>query len=581
MSLVVNHNMMAAFSARHIQQSYNRLSRTTEHLSTGLRIQSAADDPAGLAIRELMRRDIAVLNQGLRNASDAVSLLQTADGAMSVIDEKLIRMKELAEQAATGTYTTAQRQIMNNEYQTMASEIDRIANSTDFNGVKLLNGDMGLLHGGSGLKVHFGVGNEMKEDYYFINIGDMRATTETGLRVGNSDARDVWRTTALDAISPEMKLINNGAASDGVFGLRYSDDFDPAAESSATWNMFGYLGVDVEQDSIGELVNRINQGSQARGTVSFANASSLGVQNLTVTVGGQVYAFTTANTLAVYNGPGAASQVGVGSWNSAVTIASQFSAILNANYSSTGVFAAVEGTTVHLFAAEFGEGGNNLGIAASSPGLALSGGSLAGGGDHSIEASVFYDEKTGGYELQLARAQGGQKRQVQIFAFTDSTLGGHVIRGGGASVGWANNTFTSITDAGGAQRANLTNYLRADEDSEWEETQNSSGRTQWDGADVLTQSAAQRALEGLAIAFGKKDSARAELGALQSRMENTITNLQIQAQNLQAAESHYSDVDVAEAMTDFTMQQVITQAAVAMLAQANAVPELALTLIGV
>jgi len=78
-----------------------------------------------------------VLNQGIRNASDAISMIQTAEGAMSVIDEKLIRMKELAEQAATGTYTTAQREIMNSEYQAMAAEIDRIANATDFNGVKL------------------------------------------------------------------------------------------------------------------------------------------------------------------------------------------------------------------------------------------------------------------------------------------------------------------------------------------------------------------------------------------------------------------------------------------------------------
>jgi flagellin len=84
-----------------------------------MRINSAADDAAGLAIREMMRTDIRVLNQGVRNANDAISLIQTADGALSVVDEKLTRMKELAEQAATGTYTSAQRLIMDSEYQAM------------------------------------------------------------------------------------------------------------------------------------------------------------------------------------------------------------------------------------------------------------------------------------------------------------------------------------------------------------------------------------------------------------------------------------------------------------------------------
>ncbi len=164
MSLVINHNLMAMNAARNLNSIYNKLSVSVQApLSSGLRINSAADDAAGLAIRELMRADIAVINQGVRNASDGISLIQTAEGAMSVIDEKLIRMKELAEQAATGTYTTSQREIMNSEYQAMAAEIDRIANATDFNGVKLLDGSLATQHDGSGLKIHFGTGNDPDE----------------------------------------------------------------------------------------------------------------------------------------------------------------------------------------------------------------------------------------------------------------------------------------------------------------------------------------------------------------------------------------------------------------------------------
>ncbi|MEE9516048.1 MAG: hypothetical protein V3V52_03035, partial [Candidatus Adiutricales bacterium] len=168
MGLVINHNMMAMNAARNLSSVYKALARSTAALSSGLRVMSAADDAAGLAVRELMRADIAVINQGIRNAGDAISMIQTAEGALSVVDEKLIRMKELAEQAATGTYTTVQRELMNSEYQAMAAEIDRIANATDFNGVNLLNGDMAISNDGSGMKIHFGTGNSAAEDYYFV-----------------------------------------------------------------------------------------------------------------------------------------------------------------------------------------------------------------------------------------------------------------------------------------------------------------------------------------------------------------------------------------------------------------------------
>ncbi len=201
MSLVINHNLMASNAARNLQTSYNALAKSTERLSSGLRINSSADDAAGLAIRELMRSDIRVLNQGIRNAQDGISMVQTADGALSVIDEKLIRMKELAEQAATGTYTSTQRLMIDSEYQAMASEITRIANATDFNGIKLLNGslssgygnpaDWGKDHNGSALdatgplKIHFGTGNSSAEDYYYIAIGN---ATASALGVGNQAA---------------------------------------------------------------------------------------------------------------------------------------------------------------------------------------------------------------------------------------------------------------------------------------------------------------------------------------------------------------------------------------------------------
>jgi len=213
MSLVINHNLMAANAARNLSNSYGALATSTRRLSSGLRITTAADDAAGLAIRELMRSDISTLNQGVRNANDAISMIQTADGALQVVDEKLIRMKELAEQAATGTYTSDQRLIIDSEYQAMASEITRIASATDFNGIYLLNGNLSSgVHDGAGLtpqgklKVHFGTGNSSAEDYYYVQIGNSTASAlGVGLsagagKTGRSISTQELAQEALDAI---------------------------------------------------------------------------------------------------------------------------------------------------------------------------------------------------------------------------------------------------------------------------------------------------------------------------------------------------------------------------------------------
>lgn len=190
--MYINNNSMASNVANNLTSHYSDLKTSTQRLSTGLRVNSAADDAAGLAIRELMRTDIKALQQGVRNANDAISLIQTADGALGIIDEKLTRMKELAEQASTGTYDSTQRLMIESEYQAMASEITRIANATDFNGIHLLDGNLSSdTHTGSTmsstgkLKVHFGTANDSAEDYYYIQIG---TSTASALGVGNQAA---------------------------------------------------------------------------------------------------------------------------------------------------------------------------------------------------------------------------------------------------------------------------------------------------------------------------------------------------------------------------------------------------------
>ena len=216
--MYINNNSMATTVANNLTSHYGNLKTTTERLSTGLRVNSAADDAAGLAIRELMRTDIAALQQGVRNANDAISLLQTADGALGIIDEKLTRMKELAEQAATGTYDSTQRLMIESEYQAMASEITRIANATDFNGIHLLDGNLSSdTHDGSvmsatgKLKVHFGTANDSAEDYYYIQIG---TSTASALGVGNQAVgTDGLTVSTQEAAQKALVAITNAVVS--------------------------------------------------------------------------------------------------------------------------------------------------------------------------------------------------------------------------------------------------------------------------------------------------------------------------------------------------------------------------------
>ena len=216
--MYINSNSMATEVTNNLTTHYNDLQTSTSRLSSGLRINSAADDAAGLAIRELMRTDIAALQQGVRNANDAISLIQTADGALGIIDEKLTRMKELAEQAATGTYDSTQRLMIESEYQAMASEITRIANATDFNGIHLLDGNLSSdTHVGSTmsstgkLKVHFGTANDSAEDYYYIKIG---TSTASALGVGNQAVgTDGLTVSTQEAAQKALVAITNAVVS--------------------------------------------------------------------------------------------------------------------------------------------------------------------------------------------------------------------------------------------------------------------------------------------------------------------------------------------------------------------------------
>ncbi len=168
MALIVNTNIASINAQRHLAANTRRLEGAIGRLSSGLRITGAAEDSAGLAISEKMRAKIRSLQQAQRNASDGISLAHTADGAMNEISAMLVRMRELAVQAANGTSDQDQRDALNDEYQSLLSEIQRVAQSTVFNNIELLNG---------GSAVVFQVGSETSTiDRISVGVVDMKIT---------------------------------------------------------------------------------------------------------------------------------------------------------------------------------------------------------------------------------------------------------------------------------------------------------------------------------------------------------------------------------------------------------------------
>lgn len=517
MAISLNHNLAAANTARTLNTHYGNLAVSTQRLSSGLRINSAADDCAGLAIRELQRADIAALRQGIRNSNDAISLLQVADGALGIIDEKLIRMKELAEQAATGTYDSIQRLMIDSEFQAMAAEIDRIANATDFNGIHLLDGSLSGAHDGSSLtstgkmKIHFGTANDSAEDYYYIGIEDC---TTKGLGLHNK------------IIEPGVTEVPAGAhwiINDGYIDWDANKVFVdvPSRIAGAADNLQAIKGFDgFDYYSLPVGLENIK--------ITSSNAMSSFFHKPHVTL------FTKGGTQITGVNPDTdwAGQEGKFWWNFAANDSPPLGQRIVDKFAAAGILdkdAIYNGDNI------LSQAGENVQIA---------------GTNIAIDAEM--NERPGPEVILIDK----------ITSDLVFTIGGHDNPTGGCNV------YSLKIEA------DLTPELRAQllgEDIPTEDTEL---------INIATQQRAQEALTRITDAMVRKDKVRAHLGALQNRFENTISNLSIQAENLLASESRISDVDVAIEMTLFVRNQILTQSAVAMLSQANSMPQMAAQIIG-
>lgn len=560
-TLSINNNFLARNASRQLSAHYGALADSVRRISSGLRVEEAADDAAGLAIRELMRADVASLGQGARNANDAISLIQTADGALGIIDEKLIRMKELAEQAATGTYDSTQRLLINNEYLEMAAEIDRIARATDFNGVKLLDGSLSGTHDGSGassadglsstgeLKVHFGTANDSAEDYYYLNIGDC---TLAGL--------------GLAAGVPALPWAEDDPAAPPPGGTITFADGSTATINDATVDQVMKMGWHTFPEYLGMTVQEREKFTAGDWTFGLGIWSGAGIL-LTVPAGTKNFVFNmwenslrnsdiqlfTKNGVHLAGTPPATD----------VTYTTQTElAFVNADgeiVMSPPTDLATYGPVMGFTEADYDGTHLNTGPANYNNGN-------TGVTDNSSLNWTTYNGMTIGYSGDSDTQNSGSSSEEPRYEVL--AIDGEVTE----------DLYLWVTGDIGLvpYKASWDGMVKEDlPDMNFGVTIGDSGAV----FDIATQDRAQKALNMLNSAIVRKDQVRAHLGAMQNRLENTVTNLNVQAENLLNAESRISDVDVATEMTTFVRNQVLTQSASAMLSQANAFPHMLMQLL--
>jgi flagellin len=483
MPQTINTNIMSLTAQRNLNASQAGMSTAISRLSSGLRINSAKDDAAGLAIAERMTTQVRGLNQAARNANDGISLSQTIEGALGSSASILQRIRELAVQAANGSNSGADRQALNAEANQLVAELQRIADTTEFNGLKVLNGAFG--------SQTFQVGANA---YQTITVGgaDVR-TNKYGLN------------TAVSAAAQPGASSGYNAGTLTIAGL-----------TTKTVTI-------ADNDTAKVVADRINAVAAETGVT--ASARSLATLDFAAT-GAYSLSITSSNSSAVTIG------FNVSNADSSEGLAQAVNEI-NKVSAQTGVSAKLNeaGDAIILENAS----GNNITIANNA----------GGAGDVSLAQGRI--DLNGTYVASTA---------TNIATGASSTSLGYV------ALDSANGFAVIQTD---------TNVFSGNVTSDGTNTVNTISLTTFEKASMAIRIVDQ-ALQTLS-------SLRANYGAIQSRFENTISNLQTSAENVSAARSRIQDADFAAETAALSRAQILQQAGTAMVAQANQLPQNVLALL--
>lgn len=530
--MIINHNMMAMNTYRQLSLTSGSQSKSMEKLSSGLRINRAGDDAAGLAISEKMRAQISGLNMASKNSQDGISLIQTAEGALNETQTILQRMRELAVQASNDTNVTADRSEIQKEINQLSSEINRIGNTTEFNTMTLLNGSKRIT---------------TLTSEQILNSGSRTVTYASGV-VGNANLNNAL--VSVDVAAGDF-LTAVDSASDTIKIDVTSTGFTVALDASGA-STFSAVDTVVANADGDYVYNRHGVSF----TVTAENFATLSVgATTTITVESTAQTYGTLNDWDANTSGAVTMTSGITVTRSDATIDNK--AVRAINFDITTSAAVIKlldsaGATIHQDDYDIAATGdftyNEHGISFTAV--------VAAGGDASGQFTLT---GLGTTENVLTQTDNSLKFQVGANESQSMTLELSDMRSvalGVTSTTVATGFTTSMTVTNGTNNTTAEYAL-----------------------DVSTYSAASAAITTINDAITAVSSERSKLGAIQNRLEHTIKNLDTSSENLQSAESRIRDVDMAKEMMNFTKQNILQQAATSMLAQANQSPQTVLQLL--
>ena len=546
MAMIVQHNMTAMNTNRQLGISTNALAKNTEKLSSGYRINRAADDAAGLAISEKMRSQIRGLNQASTNAQDGISLIQTAEGALQESHSILQRMRELTIQAANGTETDEDRGNIQDEITQLQDELDRIAETTEFNTMKLLDGSLsGAATGISNAGPKFGVYDEGLKGFVTSDVAGVGIDVAVVAEEGGESA--LW--------SADGKTLTLNLAKNTTYTEAELDNLIKNAKQEDSY------GADTQRTPANVELN-LNNGTYttaASGTTTGATTVAGVKSNCTVTLTG-LTANNTSNFVGVTsieitaNKYGADNDIKITLSFDAKVGEEEFECGTAATYSTTGKLSDVGEYTLKLSTGvEYTEKDIEKLLAEAGFSATVE----FDGPDPDEANTLFVTDNSFSVSFQLASGAG--------LGDTDAYLGqkNYDVQAGGEGVelqvgaNYGQTISFGIGDMGSVA-------LGVDGTK----------------VDTTTQKAAQNSIENIDAGIAKVSKQRSLLGAIQNRLEHTISNLDNTAENLQSAESGIRDVDMASEMVQFSKNNILQQAAQSMLAQANQSNQGVLSLLG-
>ncbi|HMH29577.1 MAG TPA: flagellin [Steroidobacteraceae bacterium] len=488
MSLVLNTNIASLNAQNNLTSSQASLSQSLQRLSSGLRINSAADDAAGLAISQQFTTQINGTNQAVSNANDAVSEAQTTAGALNTIVNNLQSIRTLAVESANGSNSASDRQALDNQVQQQIAEITQIAQQTTFNGLNVLNGSSGNTIYQVGANVGNTITINLATGVGANQIGETATATGTALGVSANGIATTGATGALTVQVGSTQAVSVGASSNYATAVAWQDGTSAYAKAAA-FNAAGASGLT----------------ATATNTVTDAGFTAVG-GTATGTYGLSI------NGVAVFG------NVTVGGGITTSAVAAQINQV---STQDGGVTASVVGGTLTLTAAD----GSNITLAQT-----LAGGATGGLAITAIPAGTTYRgavSLTAGAQIAVAGSSAADLLAVGLTATTTSLS--------------ANSTLSQ--------------------------------------QNVQTVTGANKTIESVDSALATVSAFQSQLGAIQNRFTAAVGNLQSTAQNLTQSRSTIQDADFAAETANLTQSQVLEQAGISVLAQANQQPQLILKLL--